>query len=402
MPHILKAPRRRAPATGAFLAENVCDTFTNEMSKQQKADFLATISSEIPNQERLLTRVLSDVPGGLQFLVSLRADLLHIVREREPATVLDGKSLALLKLLDSNLKNAMADWFSEETLHLDRITMDSPDTVLNKVVRGEKVHPIETTEALQQRLGEGRRCFALFHPSLPFEPLCVVHVALLAEIARGMSEITGTEAAASRVHESDAKAAIFYSISSTQPGLSGVNLGNMLIKRAAGQLLEEFSVDGKLREFSTLSPIPSFRAWLKNSGSAAVSKMERSSVNKIISILEDTDGDNFDIESVSERILDVEGELLHLAAHYIVCEKKNSKIGRIACPVGNFHISNGAQAWRLNLLGDTSPKGIQNSLGTMINYRYDFDEIDARSEMYNKKGDIAQGEDFKSVASRHT
>ena len=100
------------------------------------------------------------------------------------------------------------------------------------------MHPIESREALAQQLGGGRRCFALFHPSFPAEPLCVVHVALLPEIARGMDVITGLRAEQIKVDESDASAAVFYSISSTQPGLAGINLGNMLIKRAARHLLK--------------------------------------------------------------------------------------------------------------------------------------------------------------------
>ena len=51
----------------------------------------------------------------------------------------------------------------------------------------------------------------------------------------------------------------------------------------------------------------------------------------------------------------------------------------------------------MNLLGDTSPRGMQNSLGTMINYRYDLDEIEGRSERYAKEGTVAQGEAFKAV-----
>jgi malonyl-CoA decarboxylase len=53
--------------------------------------------------------------------------------------------------------------------------------------------------------------------------------------------------------------ACFYSISSTQPGLSGVDLGTNLIKTVARQLKQELpSIDCLV----TLSPLPGFRAWL--------------------------------------------------------------------------------------------------------------------------------------------
>ncbi|CAF5225658.1 unnamed protein product, partial [Rotaria magnacalcarata] len=53
--------------------------------------------------------------------------------------------------------------------------------------------------------------------------------------------------------------AIFYSISSTQPGLRGIELGNALIKRCVLQLQAEHP---ELEKFSSLSPIPDFRKWL--------------------------------------------------------------------------------------------------------------------------------------------
>lgn len=53
--------------------------------------------------------------------------------------------------------------------------------------------------------------------------------------------------------------AIFYSITSTQRGLTGIELGNYLIKRVVRELQSEFP---KMTQFSTLSPIPGFKNWL--------------------------------------------------------------------------------------------------------------------------------------------
>jgi hypothetical protein len=129
----------------------------------------------------------------------------------------------------------MIEWFSMSFLSLERVTMDMPGHVLDQIVQGEKVHPIETFASLRQRLGSGRRCYAFFHPSLPKVPLAFVHVALLNEIADRMDVITGDEIV-EMDDESEATTAIFYSISSTQPGISGVDLGNFLIKRVAREL----------------------------------------------------------------------------------------------------------------------------------------------------------------------
>ena len=48
--------------------------------------------------------------------------------------------------------------------------------------------------------------------------------------------------------------------STRRPGLSGVELGNYLIKMVAKELLKEFPQ--QLKNLVTLSPIPGFRRWL--------------------------------------------------------------------------------------------------------------------------------------------
>ena len=56
-----------------------------------------------------------------------------------------------------------------------------------------------------------------------------------------------------------ATVAVFYSISSTQRGLAGVDLGNYLIKQAAVAVQRNFP---GVHRLVTLSPIPGFRPWL--------------------------------------------------------------------------------------------------------------------------------------------
>ena len=55
-----------------------------------------------------------------------------------------------------------------------------------------------------------------------------------------------------------ATTAVFYSVSSSQAGLTGVDLGNFLIKRVAKLLIAECP---GLTTLATLSPIPNLRAW---------------------------------------------------------------------------------------------------------------------------------------------
>ena len=70
----------------------------------------------------------------------------------------------------------------------------------------------------------------------------------------------------------EADTAVFYSISSTQKGLAGVDLGNFLIKQVAQKALAEFP---GLRNLVTLSPIPGFRSWLHTQLEAAFKQSDQ-------------------------------------------------------------------------------------------------------------------------------
>lgn len=58
-------------------------------------------------------------------------------------------------------------------------------------------------------------------------------------------------------------------------------------------------------------------------------------------------------------------------------------------PVANFHLRNGACAHRLNWLGDTSAKGMEESFGMMINYLYSLDHIEMNNQQYLQDGTIS-------------
>lgn len=69
-----------------------------------------------------------------------------------------------------------------------------------------------------------------------------------------------------------ADTAVFYSISSTQKGLAGVDLGNFLIKQVAQRVLAEFP---NVQMLVTLSPIPGFRAWLHTQVDTELTSLEQ-------------------------------------------------------------------------------------------------------------------------------
>ena len=50
--------------------------------------------------------------------------------------------------------------------------------------------------------------------------------------------------------------------------------------------------------------------------------------------------------------------------------------------MANFHLSNGARLERINIDADTSERGRRQSLGVMVNYLYELDQIEANHEAY--------------------
>ena len=56
--------------------------------------------------------------------------------------------------------------------------------------------------------------------------------------------------------------------------------------------------------------------------------------------------------------------------------------------MANFHLSNGASLERINWLANPAPYGIEESLGLMVNYRYDRSRIAANAGAYLAEGTI--------------
>ncbi|KAG0286087.1 hypothetical protein BGZ97_007553, partial [Linnemannia gamsii] len=184
--------------------------------------------------------------------------------------------------------------------------------------------------------------------------------------------------------------------------LSGIELGNFLIKRVVRSLKVEFP---QIETFSTLSPIPGFRKWIgqcQNLGQRLLLPQEESIVSQLS---QETGTASGDIEdqfnailkhsstfSDSETMGKLRPILSRLCARYILLEKRR----HLALdPVANFHLRNGACAHRLNWLGDTSTKGMEESFGLMINYLYSLDHIEMNNQQYLQDGTI-------SVSSRDT
>jgi len=296
---------------------------------------------------RLMQRFAA-FPEGMRFLVDLRAEVLpHL------------KSDKRLLPLDAELETLFSTWFDVAFLELRRLSWDSPASLLEKLIKYEAVHDIRSWADLKNRLDSDRRCYGFFHPKLEGEPLIFVEVALTDGISDCITPLLDETAAASDLTK--ATTAIFYSISNCQAGLRGVSFGDSLIKRVVETLKEEFP---KLRTFSTLSPIPGFRAWLAKQ----VPAPKLATWDKPLELAAKS----------AER-----QELLSWAARYLGKELQD---GKPVDPVARFHLGNGARVERLNWAGDPSPKGVKQSFGLMVNYLYDIRRLDKHRTM------LSQGE----------
>ncbi|KAJ3043521.1 hypothetical protein HDV00_004910 [Rhizophlyctis rosea] len=339
-----------------------------------------------PHYEKIFTR-MKGLPFGMQFLVNLRADLLKGIQESNDP---------YLRTLNESLKSLLQQWFGILFLDLERITWNSSASLLEKIVNYEAVHAIPTWQALKQRLGPGRLCYAFFHREMPQEPLVFVQTALTDRIADNISSILADSAP----ERAQPQVATFYSISSSQKGLSGVELGNFLIKRVVKEIQQHVP---SVQTFCTLSPVPRFKRWLIAQINQVISENVQSRTVDGLLLAEEVEalrkvGRSENAVVVLKDVLAqqwwkdpslievLRPIMMRLCARYILLEKKRSFA---LDPVANFHIRNGACVYRLNWMGDTSGKAMNQSFGIMINYIYDLPAVEINNQRYLLDGKIA-------------
>ena len=343
------------------------------------------VTSLAPPYTQSFTRI-GQIQGGVKFLVDMRRDLLDLIKQT------DAKSpeFAALRDMNGNLKSLLSNWFSVGFLTLEQVTWHSPCSLVEKICDYEAVHPIVSWTDIKTRVGEHRRCFVYTHPSMPGEPVVILHVALTpGHVADNVDTLVRHREQRRPEVKEECRAAIFYSVTSTQAGLQGIELGTHLIKQAVTRLQAEFPA---MTTFSTLSPIPGFRSWLIMELTAAargeaspLTEAELATLRPLLGEGEDT------VEALltalrtsswtqQPRLVSaLQPVLTRLCARYLYTEKRrNFALNSVA----NFHLRNGSCLWRINWMADTSRRGLANSCGLMVNYRYYLDRLEANSNTY--------------------
>jgi len=352
-----------------------CDSDDPELSI-----LLAELRSRVDSPRLNIFRKISRLSGGLKFLLNFRGDLLSIQRF----------SKTNLRPLDADLVILFESWFQEGFLYLEEITQESSYRQIELIKNSDLVHPMTGIEEMGQRLGKDRRCFALYHRLIPYEPIIFIEVALTRGIVRSISEIIGGDE--DRPEEGDADTAIFYSINNPQHGLAGLGMGKMLI----GQVVDYLRKDQEqIKVFATLSPLPGFwkrylRPILEGRDEPFLLKKKdvrsffsKKQISKISepSGLEKGEPEQFDQALLSilshenwpedpELSESLRQPLVKIAYAYI--SKEKNRQNKPLNPVANFHLGNGATVSQkdVNFLGNPSNRGLQESCGVMVNYIY--------------------------------
>lgn len=327
-------------------------------------NLLRVTAAAEPGRQELLRRI-NLVSGGTRRLVKMREHLLAAMRENPE-----------LKKIDTDFHHLFNAWFNRGFLLMEPLDWTTPAHILEKIIAYEAVHEIESWSELRSRLEPADRyCYGFFHPSMEDEPLVFVEVALTDQIPRGIGEILhrdpGTEA------PENPSCAIFYSISNCHRGLAGVSFGNFLIKQVATSLNLRFP---QLKTFSTISPVSGFRRWLE------LQAEERDDVTTLLA--------GFDAEADENQRHDLE----KFATVYLL-EQKNDRNEPLD-PVARFHLKNGAVLERINILGNPSDKGMERSLGTMVNYVYDLSRVEDHHEEYVRNHRIIASAQVKKLLGK--
>ena len=242
----------------------------------------------------------------------------------------------------------------------------TPAAVLQRAVEAERVHPVASTSELLPRLADPFRCFALEHTALPGRPLAFLYSRLLPfsgdfgeTLTRLMpnpqSPVPPLRCA------SAARSVVFYSVSAAEPGLRGIGLAGVLIKRAAGTLSISHE---NLQSFATLSPVRGFRDWLARHGRTVPSRI-RELVGVPSGFPSGATSDEVGQDELEQYLAALEehrSSLLGLCARYLLRARED--------PVFQFHTRNGAVPWDLQWSANRSAPGLRDSLGIMATYRY--------------------------------
>ncbi|KAG9400399.1 hypothetical protein AC1031_010617 [Aphanomyces cochlioides] len=340
----------------------------------------------LPEQFFLL---VGSVPSGYSFVLQLRSDLFYCLKKFRDK--IHEQEMHALSYLDK----LMRDLFATQTgVHFKRIDLKPENReVLRVIVKNERVHAMRSWNDLAQRLaGPSRHVFGVFHSAIP---LVIVETFLTSFMPTVIDDIIAPCPPDETPVEHPTHG-VFYSISNMHVGLRGLNVASHLLFLTINHCSKLYpSID----TWVTLSPIPSFKTWMKQQLNLSLTSNwftsgQLASIHQVFGI-EATAApkwffdqlempswiDNAIFAAIAHTVL------VKLCTTYLLFERQNTK--RIIDPVANFHLQNGAQVESVNFAADMSPNGLAQSFGVMVNYKYSMNIVDTTSISYKRESTVA-------------
>lgn len=323
-----------------------------------------------PSYTTLLTRLVS-APGGLAFLITLRADILSAPRDALTPP---------LRAFCTEVTAALRMWLSAGSLSLTAVTPASPAALIQRlaaVSAASSPQPVTSgMEGLYTRLQHPRiRAYALMHAGMDGVPLVFVEVAYCSKMPTTVTDVFAEQApsAGGDAHKLLDTLA-FYSLVGCEAGLAGMELGGDVIRRVVAEELGVLgpagtwlAVKSAIRQVVTLSPMPGFAAYLRSLPTPPPAEGNRR-----------------------------RAAYLHRhAARYLLHAKRR---GGALDAVAHFHLRNGATVARVNVGADASAAREAESHGVMVNYRYVLGQADTNAGRY-VRGAVVATADVRSAAA---
>jgi malonyl-CoA decarboxylase len=168
--------------------------------------------------------------------------------------------------------------------------------------------------------------------------------------------------------------------------LRGISFGNFLIKQVVEELRRDLP---RLERFVTLSPLAGFSRWLagqRETRSGPLTEADRTA----LALLDEPEW----ADDPGARAA-VEAVMLPAAAQYLL--RTRDQRGLPVDPVARFHLGNGARLERINFLADRSQAAMRQSHGTMVNYLYKLDDIEANHEAFVERAEVAAAPSVKRL-----
>ena len=132
-------------------------------------------------------------------------------------------------------------------------------------------------------------------------------------------------------------------------------------------------------------PVPGLRAWAKRELHVAQAPDQAALAPLFTTLADATRAPPAELRETLEG----------LAAWYLTRAWEN---GQACDPVARFHLGNGARLERINWSADPSPRGVAQSIGLMVNYVYDLDQVERNHEEYVNRHHVAASATVERLA----